>query len=335
MAENNNEAVIPDQNSARNIARTVLESLIVMTVLVTSLILFILILSKRNLRKHMHLLLLSNLAMAAIIFGFLVRPGSIHEEIRSYELGHGYCIVYLLLLKIEWIVVPYFLWMLSIERLIALNEPENYDKRFSKAGRVAMILFPWILGCLLGVIINVGLGSEVLTRYASYSYDPYFDEYTQYHQLGCILLYSGQLFKVAHVLWLVLGTVIPFLGLVSSSVALLIIFCKKRGKKMSSGDDVPQVHAGSVVFCIALNMTFALVLTEEIFLLEMAGIARNLVYTHWFVCIGELMIAVLGLALFPEIRQALARVCGCGNDNEEAQALLEIKRQESEVHGDK
>ena len=305
-----------DPRDLLTISHVVTESIIVGCVILLSLLVIVILCMRNRLYHNLFNQFLCSVALATLIFSLFVRPGTIHEEIRDARLSQGYCGLYLVLLDIEWIVLPYTLLLMTIERVLAIRHPQSYADKMIKPARVALVAAPWVFGIFFGIIKNFAMNEDIQDNAANDHPRP-----NHLAQVGCYVVAEKDIRNLQIMLGEVIGNILPIMVITLTAVILVVSFCRRRQGSVQTDLAVPYVHSSSVLLVVIADIAMVIVLIDDAAKITRLG---PWVVTHWLFSAVEILALILAITLLPDVRSATSRLCCCYDVRDEYRTLVNV-----------
>ena len=228
------------------------------------------------------------------------------------------------MLDVESVVIAYTLIAITVERTLAVCDPYSYAKRFTTSVRALFIGLPWAAGLLYGLIRTFALTDAIIAHYGAFPDDPYYNQHSELAAGQCMLIFYTKNDHARRILGSLVDRDLPVLTLFVTSLVLVITYCRHQraaGNDLDLDLDRPVVHRGSIVFVLVLNALLTVVLIADALLEELLAAWAN---SHWKICVTELTVAVLALAVLPDVRRALDNIFCCQGNAADQEALITV-----------
>ena len=222
------------------------------------LALVILILIYRSKRGTVHILA-ANCIGAGLFFSLFVRPGTIRLGFQFLPVSEGYCWLHIFLSQIEMFVIPWTMFMFTIDRLRYIRAPTSYGQKDSRAGLIAMLVVPWAIAiCIMSIITALEQG-EIVTSGQMYSNLTYYG----CHAIAIPNAAHETLSKIY--VFIFCGLVPMFISMIVAIVSLGMWCCFRRRQARDTvyalqDSEVVQIVRDSVIAVVVLNILYSCVL---------------------------------------------------------------------------
>ena len=276
------------------------------------LALFLLFLIYRSKRSTVHLLA-ANAVAAGLLFSLLVRPGNIRLVLQNLPVTNGYCWLHVFLHQMEHFVVPWMLFMFTVNRLMYIRNPTVYGQKDSKIGFIAMMVIPWAFPFVV-VVIDVALVSQRGQAFVQYTISN-----TTYFYCDLERFSFGRHMFIGIYMVIFCNMIPSLISLIVAITSLGMWCCFKKRQTGDSvyamlGSDVTEAVRDSVISVSVLNSLYLVcVIINFVLNVKIMGLASFHLLHFIFVIIE----CVVWMTTLPGMRDDVKSLC-CRRKNTNA-----------------
>ena len=289
--------------------------------ILSSLVLLILIWTRKELRYTSYLWLVANATFTCLLACVLVTPAIIHQDLAMNTLPEGFCFIYAFLVWVVHFMVPVSLLMVLLDRIVYVYDPIVYIRKMGGCAILAMIFVPWIVAIILATCSFVPFRGAILQR-----------ALTQDEDYKHCIVRLGFEFMDSRVKFIVaLYYAFPIVLLVAAMLVMMAILCYRRHCCINHLDefdfeceDTRESVCRAVIPISLVNFVYFVLLLPSLVILfqgldhgkEFESSAET---AMWVFISFEWIQAILWIVLVADIRNAAIRLfcCCCIEDGDD------------------